>query len=168
MSLDLVTYMYETVWFHFHAIVKSLLIDENTDMRVQFSALVTYHTIPYIHTLHNSNYRTCIHTYIHTGYLVLLADVIDLSEHEDRELHPGEPAATVQRNMLEEQNQPVRASFFVCVCVCVCACVCMYVCMFVCNIQIYFTFCVRMCNLMDGYIMWVLHVMYVMYICMYA
>eukprot|EP01036_Dinobryon_divergens_P028875 gene28875-37887_t len=39
MSLDLVTYMYETVWFHFHAIVKSLLIDETTDMRVQFSAL---------------------------------------------------------------------------------------------------------------------------------
>jgi len=31
--------MYETVWFHFHAIVESLLTADNTDTRVQFSAL---------------------------------------------------------------------------------------------------------------------------------
>ena len=41
MSLDLVTYMYETVWFHFHAIAESLLTSEGADIdiRVQFSGL---------------------------------------------------------------------------------------------------------------------------------
>ena len=130
MSLDLVTYMYETVWFHFHAIVKSLLIDETTDMRVQFSALVI------LHTVHKYIFKIiCIHTYIHAGHLVLLADVIDLPEHEDRELHPGEAAETVQRDLLEEQTQRVCAlSLYVCMYVCLCMYWCMYVCtMYVCT-----------------------------------
>jgi hypothetical protein len=39
ISLDLVTYMYETVWFHFHAIVESLLFSQNSDTYVIFAAL---------------------------------------------------------------------------------------------------------------------------------
>eukprot|EP01038_Epipyxis_sp_PR26KG_P012843 gene12843-17217_t len=39
ISLDLVSYMYETVWYHFHAIVESLLNDPNSDMNVKIVSL---------------------------------------------------------------------------------------------------------------------------------
>lgn len=38
MSMDLVSFMYETVWFHFHAITESLLASSSSvDMNVTFS-----------------------------------------------------------------------------------------------------------------------------------
>jgi hypothetical protein len=39
ISLDLVSYMFETVWFHFHAIVEGIFNAKNTDMEVKFAAL---------------------------------------------------------------------------------------------------------------------------------
>lgn len=39
ISLDLVSFMFETVWFHFHAIVESIFNAENADMHAKFTAL---------------------------------------------------------------------------------------------------------------------------------
>lgn len=39
ISLDLVTFMYESVWFHFHAVAETLLNSPNSDMNVRFIAL---------------------------------------------------------------------------------------------------------------------------------
>eukprot|EP00981_Chlorochromonas_danica_P004234 scaffold857_cov152-Ochromonas_danica.AAC.17 len=39
ISLDLVSFMFETVWFHFHAIVESIFKAENADMHAKFAAL---------------------------------------------------------------------------------------------------------------------------------
>ena len=39
ISLDLVSFMYETVWFHFHAITEALLSSLNSDIYVTFAAV---------------------------------------------------------------------------------------------------------------------------------
>ena len=39
ISLDLVSFMYETVWFHFHAITEALLSTLNSDIYVTFAAV---------------------------------------------------------------------------------------------------------------------------------
>lgn len=39
ISLDLVSFMYETVWFHFHAIVEGIFGCKNTDLDIKFAAL---------------------------------------------------------------------------------------------------------------------------------
>ena len=127
MSLDLVTYMYETVWFHFHAIVKSLLIDENTDMRVQFSALVIpYHTIPhYIKA-------TIVHTYIQDILCYSLTSSIFLNMKIE-----SSTLANLLRQYSEicwKNKTSLYEPLSLCVCVCVYVCVCVFVCMYVCNI----------------------------------
>ncbi|RYG63503.1 hypothetical protein EON64_15825 [archaeon] len=39
ISLDLVSFMFETVWFHFHAIVESIFQADTADMHAKFAAL---------------------------------------------------------------------------------------------------------------------------------
>lgn len=39
ISLDLVSYMFETVWYHFHAIVEAIFNASSTDMDIKFAAL---------------------------------------------------------------------------------------------------------------------------------
>lgn len=39
ISLDMVSYMYETVWFHFHAIIESILQADDAEINVKFLAL---------------------------------------------------------------------------------------------------------------------------------
>lgn len=39
ISLNLVSFMYETVWFHFHAIIESILQTDDTEISIKFLAL---------------------------------------------------------------------------------------------------------------------------------
>lgn len=39
ISLDVVSFMYETVWYHFHAVIESIFNGNNIDMNAKFLAL---------------------------------------------------------------------------------------------------------------------------------